>query len=286
MVAVCATAQRRELDDWLTVLAAAGIPARAIRIGAEWQVFVPDAMAPAARAHVREFRLENPGPRRRSSVIPGFGWTPAGLYVAVVLVALHGVSFLDPGRAFWIGHGRASAWRILDGEVWRAVTALTLHADAAHVAGNAAGMAVFGGAVAGVLGSGVGLLAILASGFLGNLMNAVYRGAAHATIGASTAVFGAVGILAGIQLVRRLDWGELGRRRWLPLGAAIAILAMIGVSPESDFLAHGFGMLSGLALGAGLAAVRLAPWGRPVQFAAGSLVPVAVGVAWVAALGL
>jgi hypothetical protein len=38
----------------------------------------------------------------------------------------------EPG-AIWFDRGSASAQQILAGEVWRTVTALTLHADLAHV---------------------------------------------------------------------------------------------------------------------------------------------------------
>lgn len=281
---VCATARRRELDDWLVVLAAAGIPAQTRRVGSVWQIFVPAPKAMAARAHVREFQVENPGHRRKAPLVIDLGPSPIGVVSAAVLLGMHGASFLGPGREYWIQHGRASAWFILDGELWRTVTALTLHADAAHVAGNAAGLFVFAGAVCRMLGGGVGLLAVLGSGFLGNLMNALYRGGPHASIGASTAVFGAVGILAGMQLIRRFDWGGDRRRFWLPLGAAVAILAMVGVSAESDFLAHLFGMLAGLGLGAGLTALRRDPWSVAVQRVSFVAVPLIVAASWAAAL--
>jgi hypothetical protein len=55
------------------------------------------------------------------------------------------------------------------------------------------------------LGAGATALGIVASGALGNLLNAVWHhsvsGHDHASIGASTAVFGAVGLLAATQLV-------------------------------------------------------------------------------------
>ena len=82
---------------------------------------------------------------------------------------------------------------ILDGELWRAVTALTLHADGAHVAGNAVLGAVFGSAVSRSLGPGVALAWVIAAGTLGNFINAWKHTDSHVSVGASTAVLGAVG---------------------------------------------------------------------------------------------
>jgi len=284
LTAVAATSRRRQLDDWLVVLAAAGITAHSRRIGFEWQLFVPEELVMAARAHLREFESENAHRFARQPAVIDLGPSPGGIAMGLALLALHAASFLEPGRVYWIRRGRSAAFYILDGEWWRTITALTLHADAPHVLGNAAGAFVFGGAVCRILGGGVGVFAILATGFLGNLMNAVWRGSGHASIGASTAVFGAVGLLAGVQLMRRLHLAQDWRRSWLPLGAAVAILAMIGVSAESDFLAHLFGLVAGLAVGAGLAAFGPPPYSRFAQWSCAIATPLIVAGAWAAAL--
>ena len=92
---------------------------------------------------------------------------------------------------------------------------------------------------------------MLLAGALGNGMNALWYRTGHLSIGASTAVFGAVGILAATQLT--LD-KTAGPRPWLeraaPVVGGLALLGMLGASPHSDLLAHLFGLFAGILGGA------------------------------------
>ena len=103
----------------------------------------------------------------------------------------------------WFERGSADADRILHGELWRTVTALTLHADLAHVLSNAIGITVFLGALSSIMGPGLSSALVLLAGAGGNLANALIHGSSHVSIGASTSVFGAVGMLGGLGLARR-----------------------------------------------------------------------------------
>src|SRR5204863_362939 len=133
----------------------------------------------------------------------------------VVLRTLDGkLSWLQaadiPGRSprsIRFERGGADAERIVAGEWWRTVTALTLHADAPHVIGNAGASAVLVGAVGHQLGPGVGLCVLLLAGAGGNALTAAAHGTHHDSVGASTAMFGAIGILGATRVVSR------GRRR-------------------------------------------------------------------------
>jgi membrane associated rhomboid family serine protease len=145
--------------------------------------------------------------------------------------------------------GSADAVRMLHGEWWRAVTALTLHADLEHVAANAVAIAIFLGAVARRLGPAVATWATLAAGVAGNFATALALPGGHVSIGASTAVFGALGILSMLQVPRR--------SAWLTLGAGVALLGLLGTGARSDLLAHLFGFTFGLL--EGLALRRMSP---------------------------
>jgi len=285
MTPVRSTSSRRKRDDWMLVLTSAGIASQSLRTGAEWTIYVPDELERAARANIAEFERENVRPAGRGEAAIDLGPSRAGMAAGAVLLALHAASFLGPGRVAWLRWGRSSAWHILDGEVWRAATALTLHADGPHVIGNAVGSAIFVSAVCRSYGAGVGLLAVVVGGILGNLLNVLYRGAPHLSIGASTAVFAAVGILAGAQLVRRRRLAQDWRRSWLPLGAAVAILAMIGVGDgTSDFLAHLFGVLAGVGVGLVVAWTRSERSRAAVQVACGATAVFLIAGAWALAL--
>ena len=141
------------------------------------------------------------------------------------------------------------------GEWWRLGTALLLHADLAHLAGNILFGAVFGGFVAWAFGPWLGWSMVLLCGILGNLVTAwVWHPDPYRGIGASTAVFGAVGLLVGHGLheVRRRR-GLRHHRAWLlPLGGGLALLGFFGGGDGQeniDLAAHLFGFLCGLPLG-------------------------------------
>ena len=141
----------------------------------------------------------------------------------------------------------------MEGQWWRLVTALTLHADWQHLLGNLLIGGVFISRLCRDLRSGPAWLLLLAAGALGNLANAWLQNPAHRAVGASTAIFGAVGILAAISMVRYRH-NLRPRRRWvLPVAAALGLLAMLGAGGENtDLGAHLFGFLFGLPLGFGV----------------------------------
>ena len=146
----------------------------------------------------------------------------------------------------------ASALHILMGDYGRSVTALMLHSDVRHLAGNVLGLMLFGSVICSLLGPGRGLFLILFSGVAGNLLNAFMYRRVHLSIGASTAVMGAVGILAAWQLrkkavvtlkpTRRID---IKASALYPLGAGAALVGMFSGGEHTDVSAHAFGFLAG-----------------------------------------
>ncbi|MBP5202357.1 rhomboid family intramembrane serine protease [bacterium] len=167
--------------------------------------------------------------------------------LTLALLAAFHVFIYESGHLELIKAGRSSAAAITEGEFFRAVTALTLHGDYKHLFSNI----VFGGIVLWALstmtGTGFALLFALFTGFAGNVMNAFFYGSAHNSIGASTSVFGVIGVLAGLQFFDSFREKKLGR--WIPFGAALGLLAMLGSSEKSDVLAHLFGFVAGLPAG-------------------------------------
>lgn len=153
----------------------------------------------------------------------------------------------------WFEVGRADA-KLLLSEPWRMVTALTLHADGKHVLGNLISGGIFGAALSRRIGAGAALLAMVGAGLAGNAANAIYHLAeGHRSIGASTAVFGAVGMLSTVQMLLDRDRPRSRKRRLVellgPLIGGLALLGALGASPHSDLWAHGFGFAAGALLG-------------------------------------
>jgi rhomboid protease GluP len=278
------TGDRRQADDWVLVLASAAIPARLERADAAWVLVVPAGDVVRAARAIDAYERENPPPGPAPPEPPEYGPTFAGLAAAGLLFIFYGITAPGSIPSPWLEAGGASARRILSGDVWRAVTALTLHADFGHVTGNAVALAIFGTAVCRALGPGVGLFLILLSGAGGNLLDALLRGPGYIGIGASTAVFGACGVLGAMQMTRLRRGRVAGWRAWAPIAAALGLLAFLGASPEADVIAHLFGFFVGALLG-GAAGVGLRrPPGAPVQKALLFTTGLVVAGSWFLAL--
>ena len=264
-----------EIRELALVLAAAGIEHRVTGRSGEWRLVVAPDDAEAASSALEAYERE----RAAAVAAPEQPFESyAGFHLAAALWAFYVVTGPAWRASAWARVGAADANRVLHGEPWRAVTALTLHADAAHLLGNVVSCAVFVTALARLIGAGVAGFAVLLAGTAGNLLAAALRGAGHTSVGASTAIFGAIGILGGLEFGRRR-----GRRRaWLPLAGSLALLALLGTSPRSDLVAHLFGLLTGVVVGTVLAVVPT-PRGPLAQAVLGGGALAAVVGSWVLA---
>ena len=198
--------------------------------------------------------------------------------------------FFDQGQAFgldWHAAGLSRSEETAGSEPWRAITALFLHTGPVHLLSNVLFGALFGFLVATTHGGGLGWLAILAGGALGNLLNALFQDAGHLSVGASTAVFAAVGVLAGSEWRRRNLLRQRRLRRAAPVVMALLLLAFHGVPDDVtvDVLAHVLGVLCGLPIGALLPTLLArGALSRRRQILFGALALALIGAAWAAAL--
>jgi rhomboid protease GluP len=209
---------------------------------------------------------------------------PAGVIAGSLLVGFFAVTMLWSTEP-WLERGSASAGKIVTGEFWRTMTSLTLHGDIAHALSNGFAMVVFFGAVSGQLGAGLAGALVLATGAVGNLANAYLQGSPHDAVGASTAIFAAVGMLGSLAMMRRWHEKENRRRAWIAIAASLALLGMLGSSgARVDVVAHLLGFLAGAVVG--VAAVLFLP-ARPtafVQWFCGGATIASVIYCWVLAL--
>ncbi len=276
--------ERRELRAFALVLTARGIDNRIDLRDGVWRLLVaPEDLGVGDRelaAYEREnvFTPPLPVPKR----IDGGWWGVIGYWAVIWLIMI-----CDAGSVFgwnWRAAGRLHVAAVTSGELWRLITALTLHADLGHIVANSAFGGLFGLLVGRYFGSGLGWLCILVGGALGNALNALVRPDDFASIGASTATFAAVGLGGAFMwrndYFRRQSW----RRGFAPVFAALAFFAYTGIGDEkTDVVAHLSGLVMGFLLGLGVARVRLQLAGPSVQrfFAVTALAGVAL--AWMLA---
>jgi membrane associated rhomboid family serine protease len=185
----------------------------------------------------------------------------------------------------WISAGAAQTGLMLKGEWWRAVTALCLHESGAHLLGNLVFGTVFLMLLSQVTGAGVAALAMITAGTAGNVLSAFVRSPEYTSIGASTAIFAGIGLLAALRLIRRQQFEFSVLRNWTPVAGGLALLAFLGFSGENtDVLAHVLGFGSGIAAG-----LLLARWDRDwtldrgLQWTCAGIAGAVVISAWVAA---
>ncbi|MFH0944908.1 MAG: rhomboid family intramembrane serine protease [Planctomycetota bacterium] len=245
------TSSSRAAREHALVLASMGIRFEQRRVGRERLLLVEVADADEALEQLARYQDESRGwpPNEAPPPLLGNG-VGAALAFALVLVLFHLAKVGWIPITDWDAAGMNDSTLLHEGEWWRPVTALCLHADLVHLAGNIVFGSLFVAGVCQLVGSGFGLLATLLSGGVGNLLNSWFRGPGHQSLGASTALFGAVGILATCQWSRRKRSPRGKARRWTYIAAGLALLGLLGVSGErTDVLAHFTGFLAGLFLG-------------------------------------
>ncbi|MEN8181860.1 MAG: rhomboid family intramembrane serine protease [Myxococcota bacterium] len=257
-----ASRRRRWADEWALVLLAEGLHPTLRQEGRELALWIPAEEAEAAAGALQEYEREerDPGPERLHADLE------VGAAVALGLLGF----FLALGGAQpadgWLERGSADAARILGGELWRTLTALTLHADLRHVGANALLGGFLLAMVCAVLGRGLGLCLVLLAGAAGNAVNALLYASQHVSVGASTAVFGALGLLVGLGVRGRHRRRMRGRRAWAPLGAGLALLAFLGTGEgRVDVWAHFWGFVAGAVLALAVAFTSLDTLGTRSQ---------------------
>lgn len=277
---------RQSCADRALVLAAAKIPYQMIDDGVSAALVVPAEHSGRAVDELRLYDDENPPPRPKprkqivyQDAVPGV----AGYVLVICAVAwFAGYSLFGQN---WFDAGRVDGELIRGGEWWRTITALTLHSGARHLVGNLVFGVLFGIFAGRLLGSGVAWLAIVAAAATGNAINTLLLESAHRSIGASTAVFAALGLVAGFvwhgQFMAQDRWSY----RFGPIVGGLALLMYTGTGgPDTDIGAHLLGFVCGFLAGMLLVALGPVPIGRRSQAIAGTLAMILVASSWVVAL--
>ncbi len=269
---------RKTVDDHALVLEARGIDSGLATASGQLVLLVRVEDAARARAELDKYVRENQFAAQREETPQPILWSvTSALAFCVTLVACDLVSRRGSFGLDWRHAGMADAALIQAGAWWRSVTALCLHADGLHLAGNLVFGVAFGVMLAQSLGFGLAWLAFVVTGGIGNWLNALWQSPAHSSIGASTAVFGILGVQVAHDWVRRRQLHYNLFRRWAPIAIGAALLAWLGgdgrqidtdffpqtlhsvdaALPRIDVGAHVLGFVVGIVLGG------LVGWSKP-----------------------
>lgn len=280
------SSNRRSCADRALVLSAAHIPHQVVDDGPSCAIVVPAEHSAEAAEQIRLYDEENPPRRPRQprrieyqDALPGI----LAYFLIVCLVAgMAGYSMFGQN---WFAAGRIDGELVRDGELWRTVTALTLHSGLRHLLGNLV-FGVFFGIFAGrLLGSGIAWLTIVVAAAIGNAANTLLLDTAHRSIGASTAVFAALGVIAGFVWRGKLMAQDRWSTRYGPIVGGLALLMFTGTGDENtDVGAHLFGFGAGFAAGMLLTLVGKLPKDARSQLLAGAAAVLLIIVSWFIAL--
>lgn len=225
-------------DDSFTLYAE---PLAAPRIANELLDYTSEQVTPATSSAPTRVAFRHPA-----------GWDVIGIWTFCVLM----VFFWQIKDPTLVGHAASSSIGLIrNGEWWRPFTALFLHADTQHMVGNLLSGTLFGSLVSRLVGPWRGWALILGCGTIGNAMTSIVTWPEpFVSLGASTAVFAALGILSGLGVA--VMW-HAGLRLPLakttaPLIAGVVLLGLMGGGTpggNTDVLGHVFGFTAGLISG-------------------------------------
>jgi rhomboid protease GluP len=267
------------------VLTAVGIEHEMSESAEGFSLWVDPVNAQAAHSHLLHYQHESrrpppPAPRTPRPVY-AWAWVGSAAYALVLLGVALAIS-RGWGRLDAFEAGALDAGLVRQGQWWRAWTALTLHLDAAHIAANLLAGAWFGYLAGKLLGPGTAWALVVLGAGAANWLEALLAAADHRAVGASTAVFTALGLLAAYSWRERHQMIQRPAQRYGPLFAGVILLGWLGTSGEhTDVMAHLFGFAVGAILGALIAADRLQRlWRRLPQWVGGAAALGTLGLAW------
>ncbi len=176
---------------------------------------------------------------------------PRVTYTLIGITAL--VFLLQTVSSSMLGSDLPLAWGakvnslISQGQVWRLITPLVLHAGILHAGFNLYALFVIGPQAEALFGDRRFFAVYLVSGMGGVL--ASFLMSPDPSVGASSAIFGLVGALLIFFYRHRKALGQFGRRGLMNLLLVAGINLILGLSPGIDNWGHVGGLLAGAFLG-------------------------------------
>jgi len=175
--------------------------------------------------------------------------------IVYALTSIFGGNFLETDPSVIVGFGLYTPY-VLNGEVWRLLTSLFIHANVAHIAGNMLFLFIYGLRAEEMFDVKEYMAIYFLSGLAGNVLTMVADlltvgslGVFAFSVGASGAIFG---VLGAVMIYMRRSIGQS------IMSALIYVffLFTLNIAPGVNILAHLGGLVTGLVLGYILAATR------------------------------
>jgi membrane associated rhomboid family serine protease len=219
----------------------------------------PDCMVPAPVGYQcpecvqqarREFR-RGPGRRAMAGGITATKALLAALLAVFVLEVVVGGSnalLQGPSERTLIRLGAMQPFLIANGQYWRLLTAIFLHAGLLHIAFNAYALWIFGAAMEQALGRTRFLLVFFVTGLLASAASYAFGPVESVGVGASGAIFGVFGAFIAYNYRRRDLALAAANLRWAVMLILLNAVLTLGFR-QIDWRAHVGGLVSGFLAG-------------------------------------
>jgi rhomboid protease GluP len=187
--------------------------------------------------------------------------------ITAVFVGQLAVTQLSGGEDLIADFGAKDNQLIAQGEYWRLLTAIFVHANFLHYGFNAYALYIIGRDVERFSGALRFTVVFMLAGLSGSVLSLIFN--PSPSVGASGAIFGLIGALAVFLFRHRQLFGERARRGLQNIVIVALINLAIGLQGGIDNWAHLGGLIGGLILGWVLGPLWTVSWdamqgGQPV----------------------
>ncbi len=187
--------------------------------------------------------VELPHDRRSQPWIQRFPATFGLIAFTMMVFIVQYLSVQTTGIDPVLQYGAKVREYIAEGEVWRLITPIFIHIGLWHVFVNMYSLYILGPAVESFFGSRRMLAFYLISGVGGVAMSMLFS--AHASAGASGAIFGLLGALVAFLFRHRKVFGRRGMMQFRHLLLVALLNLFLGLMPGIDNWGHLGGIISG-----------------------------------------
>ncbi len=136
---------------------------------------------------------------------------------------------------------------IIEGEYWRLVTPIFMHASFPHLLFNSFSLVLFGPALEQILGKGKFIFVYLTAGIAANIATLVIQPPTYIHVGASGAIFGLFGFFIALTKFKKNLISKNNSQ--IIITITVIGVVMTFLQPNINVTAHLFGLLAGFLLG-------------------------------------
>ena len=165
------------------------------------------------------------------------------IYLSIINIALYLVFFFNQNTDIFLLLVQINYKIVERLELWRLFTCMFLHGDAIHLISNIIGLVLFGTFIENIVSKTAYLIIYFLSGVLGNIMTLFLLPPYIISLGASGAIYGLIGASV-IYIIFERNMTQL-----IITFVYLLYFIVTSFSPEINYAAHIFGLISGSGLG-------------------------------------